>query len=674
MSRLSGPAQSIISAVGRSGTTIIHKLLLDIYVDCYDSDFECLYEPFVWDSSVIGHYPRDAAREARFGDKSALSEEGIFYHTKLPLFVDELELTPELSGLAPYLKAHTARPLLAKFIRANGRLKYLDQIYPDGRFILTLRNPLDVVNSVITKFSFYGSEFHKSDYPRFRLDVARLFGVQLPPEHELPPAYRAALWCHFMNMAAIRHASGKLNYQIIVYEDFVTHREAYTKVICEHIGAKHKPTYDTATAASVGRVTKGAPALSADEVTAITPLFEQYLAMIAPIKKFGGVDGDRILRKYADARPSTGRDERGLGWSPVKLESELFSFNRALRENDALGRRRVAEVQRRTLAAVVPAPTTGLIPISVVITSFNSAATISSAIESVLTQTYPVAEVIVADDCSTDGSQDLLKSLAAREDRLRLLAREQNVGVSANRNAAVREARHGFVSQLDGDDAFHATKIEREATALAGRTDAVAFSDTLKLDPQDYWDCSWMAGLSGRDAVDALLSRRGALPRDMLLARALFLGAGGYREDIAMYEDWGFKVRLAAKARYWLYSGGPGTLYRPGGLSQVSHMRHVYGALRILCDDVSTTIEQQGCQASALHGLFKVMRTDIPPEAIHRASDIIGPKVDVVFDQVRRDLLAKPVTDYDGQPDAFLSKVQRLLSILGPTLGIGMSK
>ncbi len=570
--RSKGPAKSIISAVGRSGTTIIHKLLLDIYVDCYGKDFDCLYEPFVWDSAYIGHYPRDASRESQFGNKDALSEEGLFHHTKLPLFTDPQRPVGDFAGLDEYLKADSSRPLLAKFIRANGRLDYLEQLYPDARFILTLRNPFDVVNSVITKFSFFGSEFHKNDYPRFAQDVLRLFGVQLPAERELPAAYRAALWCHFMNLAALHHAKGKPNYKIIVYEDWQSNRAAYTKAICEHIGTPYKPAYDSATDAPVGRVTKGAPALSDNEVAAIMPLFEEYIAMIAPLPKFSAVDKDRIIRKYAAALPrTTPRDERGLGWSPNKLESELFNYGRALRDTMGLHRARVAEVQRRTLTAEVPIADIKT-PVSVIVTSFNNADAIVRALDSVRQQSYPVAEIVVADDCSTDGSIDRLRAYAATHPQVRLIARETNIGVSANRNDALRHAASPFVSQLDGDDAFHPEIIAREVLALGGRKDAVAFSDTLKLDPEEYWDCSWFAGLSGHDAVAGMVSRHSALPRDMLFSKDLFLAAGGYREECSIYEDWGFKIRLAEKARHWLYSGGPGTLYRPGGLSKGSQV------------------------------------------------------------------------------------------------------
>jgi len=663
--RSKGPGKSIVAAVGRSGTTIIHKLLLDIYADCYGNDFECLYEPFVWDSSHIGHYPRDTAREARFGSQDALSQEGLFHHTTLPLFAGENEDGPP--GLPAYLKAGTARPLLAKFIRANGRLGYLDRLYPDGRFIITLRNPFDVVNSVITKFSFFGAEFHKNDYPRFKQDVLRLYGVDLPAERELPAAYKAALWCHFMNLAAVRHAIGKPNYKIIVYEDFHANREAYTRLICEHIGAAYKPAYDTATAANVGKVTKGALALSDVEVEAITPLFEQYMAMITEIPKLSAVDKDRILQKYRAAKPPTSRHERGLGWSPVKLESELFSYAKALENSGPAHRAQLAEVQRRTLAAEA-APLEAQIPVSIIVTSFNNAATIKQSLDSLVRQTYPVGEIVVADDGSSDGSQALLKSYAAQYPQVRVIARERNLGVSANRNDAVKQAANPFVSQLDGDDAFHPEKIQREVRALGGRTDAVAFSDTLRLDPEDYWDCSWFAGLSGTAAVAGMISRRGSLPRDMLFAKSLFQEAGGYREECSIYEDWGLKIRLAEKARHWLYSGGPGTLYRPGGLSRVSAAQHIHGALWILCHDANGVIARNGAQVAAFLGLLKVMKVDVDPRMFDPQDELMAQKVGVAFDTIKRSLLDKPASAYAGKDDEFLGQLRRAISIVGPSV------
>jgi len=657
--------KSIIVAVGRSGTTIIHRLMLEIYVDQFGPDFDCLYEPFVWDSAAIGHYPLDAARESQFGRRDAMSEEGLYLHTKTPLFADGPLAANTERQLASYLKSDTKKPLLAKFIRANGRLPLLDRLYPDGRFVLTLRNPLDVVNSVLTKFSFFGAEFHKNDYPRFAADVARLHGIKLEAEHILPAAYRAGLWCHFMNQFALRHAAGKPNYKIVVYEDFTKNREAYTRAICAHIGTPYKDSYGAATVKPVGKVTHGAPALSRTDVEALKPLFDQYVGMIESVPQLSKFDPQSVLEKYAPEKlRGTPVEERGAGWSPVKLESEVIAAGRALGQAANQTRTRVSDVQRMTLSAETPRAAVD-VPVSVVVTSFNNAATLRRTVESIRRQTYPVAEILVADDASTDDSRTLLESLKGDEPRLRVLAREQNIGVSANRNDAVNQAKFPFISHVDGDDAFHPSKIEREVRALQGREDSVAFSDTLKLDPDDYWDCSWLAGLNGRAAVAGMVSRHAPLPRDMLIPRALFLAAGGFREDCSIYEDWGFKVRLADKAKHWLYSGGPGTLYRPGGLSRVAQINHVHGGLWILCNDVAETVARNRVQSAALSGLLRLMGARVDLTEMDQMEEALGLKIASILETARHELVGEKVDP--SKEKAFFDRLHRLLAMVGYT-------
>ena len=657
--------KSIIVAVGRSGTTIIHRLMLEIYVDRFGKDFDCLYEPFVWDSAAIGHYPLDGARESQFGRRDAMSEEGLYLHTKTPLFADGALPADTERQLASYLKSDTKKPLLAKFIRANGRLSVLDRLYPDGRFVLTVRNPLDVVNSVLTKFSFFGAEFHKNDYPRFVADIARLHGIKLEPEHVLPAAYRAGLWCHFMNQYALRHAAGKPNYKVVVYEDFTKNREAYTRAICEHIGTPYKNAYGAATVKPVGKVTHGAPALARSDLEALKPLFDQYVTMIESVPQMSKFDAQSVLKKYAPEHlRQTPVEERGVGWSPVKLESELIAAGRALGQHANQTRTRVADVQRMTLAVETPRAAAN-VPVSVVITSFNNANTLRRAVDSIRRQTYPVAEILVADDGSNDGSRTMIEGVAREESRLRLLLREKNIGVSANRKDAVRQAQSPFVSHVDGDDAFHPTKIEREVRALQGREDSVAFSDTLKLDPDDYWDCSWLTGLSGRAAVAGMVSRQAPLPRDMLIPRALFLSAGGFREDCSIYEDWGFKVRLADKAKHWLYSGGPGTLYRPGGLSRVAQINHVHGGLWILCNDVADVVARNHVNAAALAGLLRLMGARVDLSNLDQMEEALGLKITSILDTARHELVNEKIEAYAGKEQAFFDRLHRLLTTVG---------
>jgi glycosyltransferase involved in cell wall biosynthesis len=101
-------------------------------------------------------------------------------------------------------------------------------------------------------------------------------------------------------------------------------------------------------------------------------------------------------------------------------------------------------------------------PVSVVVPTFNHARFVTEAVESVLRQTRPPAEVLVVDDGSTDDTADRLARFGSR---IRYL-RQANAGVSAARNHGVREATKEYVAFLDSDDVWHPEKLERQMAIL----------------------------------------------------------------------------------------------------------------------------------------------------------------------------------------------------------------
>jgi glycosyltransferase involved in cell wall biosynthesis len=88
---------------------------------------------------------------------------------------------------------------------------------------------------------------------------------------------------------------------------------------------------------------------------------------------------------------------------------------------------------------------------SIIITSYNQRGFIRDAVDSALSQRSVEKEVIVVDDASTDGSQDILRQYG---DAIRLICRETNQGVCAARNCGAALAAGEYLMFLDGDDAF----------------------------------------------------------------------------------------------------------------------------------------------------------------------------------------------------------------------------
>lgn len=96
--------------------------------------------------------------------------------------------------------------------------------------------------------------------------------------------------------------------------------------------------------------------------------------------------------------------------------------------------------------------------VSIVLPTFDRAATVGRAIGSVLSQTHSCIELIVVDDGSTDETPAVAASFA--DARLRYI-RQENAGVSAARNAGIAAARGTFVAFLDSDDEASPNWIEK---------------------------------------------------------------------------------------------------------------------------------------------------------------------------------------------------------------------
>ncbi len=102
--------------------------------------------------------------------------------------------------------------------------------------------------------------------------------------------------------------------------------------------------------------------------------------------------------------------------------------------------------------------------ISVCINCYNAESTIAATLRSVLTQTYTNLQVIVVDDCSTDGTWDYLQTITDPRVECHRLA--QNGHISNANNEALRHVRGELVAHLDADDVWYPDKLARQLAFL----------------------------------------------------------------------------------------------------------------------------------------------------------------------------------------------------------------
>ena len=117
--------------------------------------------------------------------------------------------------------------------------------------------------------------------------------------------------------------------------------------------------------------------------------------------------------------------------------------------------------------------------ITVYITSYNQEAFLKDAIDSVLSQELAADEIIIIDDCSTDGSKELIKDYASRHKQIRFHLNEKNLGVAQSRIKALSMVKSDYVTYVDGDDVYLPNKLKVEANLIKNTGCDLVFSNNM---------------------------------------------------------------------------------------------------------------------------------------------------------------------------------------------------
>lgn len=132
--------------------------------------------------------------------------------------------------------------------------------------------------------------------------------------------------------------------------------------------------------------------------------------------------------------------------------------------------------------------------VTVVIPVYNVEGYIGKCLESVLEQSLSEFDVICVDDCGTDGSIEIVKRYMRRDNRIRLISNDRNMGLSSTRNKGLIEAEGKYVYFLDSDDYIEPTLLEIAYKKAEEYGADIVYFDT-KVIEQDY-----SKGVNGYDS------------------------------------------------------------------------------------------------------------------------------------------------------------------------------
>lgn len=238
-------------------------------------------------------------------------------------------------------------------------------------------------------------------------------------------------------------------------------------------------------------------------------------------------------------------------------------YDRLLATATFAGRsRRYVTPQPRISFAARPSHGTPLV--SVITPCFNHGRWLRECVDSVLAQTYPAVEMIVADDGSTeDDTRSYLAELEAG-DAVRVVRLERNSGPSAARNRALELAQGRYILPLDSDNLLLADAISRLVTQLQQAGEHVGFvypSIQYFGNREEYFEPpsfnAW------------LLTQGNYIDTCALIDRDVFDAGVRYPDDIVLgHEDWDFFLTLLERGIHGEPARGKTLRYRKHGFTR----------------------------------------------------------------------------------------------------------
>lgn len=183
--------------------------------------------------------------------------------------------------------------------------------------------------------------------------------------------------------------------------------------------------------------------------------------------------------------------------------------------------------------------------VSVVITTYNRADLVGRAIQSVLNQTYTDYEIIVVDDCSTDNTNEIVKSF--HDLKIRNIYHEHNRNLPAARNSGTRIAKGDYIAFLDDDDEWEKNKLryQMDLAITNGPECEVIYCGAKIIDHSGRKIGYNKPKIKGNIRLGIVKQYLGTIPSSCLFYADALRRIGGYDESLKSHIDHDIWMKMA---------------------------------------------------------------------------------------------------------------------------------
>lgn len=200
-------------------------------------------------------------------------------------------------------------------------------------------------------------------------------------------------------------------------------------------------------------------------------------------------------------------------------------------------------------------------PISVVMTVYNEADIVESAIDSILDQTVEEFEFIIVDDGSTDGTVNRIE--AVDDPRITLLKNERNRGLAPSLNRGIDAATGEYIARMDADDRSLPTRLERQLAFMEAHDDVQVAGCWYRITGpagESFGEIQ-RGEAHNRTREDVLRAGPGLPHGSAMIRRDAFDSVGGYDEQYTLSQDLDLWLRIGAAYGPGFIRNVPAVLY-----------------------------------------------------------------------------------------------------------------
>jgi len=182
--------------------------------------------------------------------------------------------------------------------------------------------------------------------------------------------------------------------------------------------------------------------------------------------------------------------------------------------------------------------------ISVILPSFNGERWLSASIQSVLMQSEVDWELIVVDDCSSDGTYEIARDFCDKDSRVRVIRNSSNKKLPRSLNVGFSQAKGRYLTWTSDDNLFKPDALKQMGNYLDGNpeVDMVAFNMDVINDEGEFL-YEWTSFWPQRSVID--LSYGSNVGAAFMYSRRVLSKIGEYNEEMFCAEDYEYWVRLA---------------------------------------------------------------------------------------------------------------------------------